>query len=64
MSDIIISKDCIKRILKDLSNLDSKLLEENNIFYCHDEENILKGYAMIIGPEDSLFMLMDITFLK
>lgn len=55
MEDIIISKECIKRILKDLSNLDSKLLEENNIFYCHDEENIMKGYAMIIGPEDSIY---------
>tara|TARA_B100000963_G_C22638067_1_gene678680 strand:+ start:6601 stop:7311 length:711 start_codon:yes stop_codon:yes gene_type:complete len=55
MTDTIISKDCIKRILKDLSNLDSKLLEQNNIYYSHDEDNILKGYIMIIGPKDTLY---------
>ena len=68
MTDSIVSKDCIKRILKDLSNLDSKLLEENNIFYSHDEENILKGYAMIIGPDDSLYAngyyFFEINFTK
>ena len=55
MAETVISKDCIKRILKDLSNIDSKLLKQNNIFYSHDEDNILKGYVMIIGPEDSLY---------
>ena len=26
-------------------------LTDNGIYYCHDEEDILKGYAMIMGPE-------------
>lgn len=68
MSESIISKDCIKRILKDLTNLDSKLLKENNIYYYHDEDNILKGYAMIIGPEDSIYAygyyFFEINFTK
>lgn len=46
-------KQCVKRIIQDLRHLDSKSLEENNIYYYHDEENIMKGYAMIIGPEDT-----------
>ena len=43
----------IKRIIQDLKTLDTKCLEQNNIFYFHDEENIFRGYAMIIGPEDT-----------
>ena len=55
MTSTTVSSKCIKRILSDLKNIDSKLLADNNIFYYHDEENILKGYAMIIGPKDSLY---------
>lgn len=55
MTSTTVSSKCIKRILSDLKNIDSKLLADNNIFYYHDEENILKGYAMIIGPKESLY---------
>ncbi|MBI96716.1 hypothetical protein CL656_06195 [bacterium] len=55
MTETFINQKCIKRILQDLKNIDSKLLNENNIYYYHDEENILKGYIMIIGPSDSLY---------
>lgn len=55
MSNVVIQQKCIKRILLDLKNIDSKLLNSNNIYYSHDEDNILKGYAMIIGPEDTVY---------
>ena len=55
MAEELSSKESIKRILTDLKNLDTKLLELNNIYYYHDEENIYKGYAMIVGPKDTLY---------
>ena len=30
-------------------------MKDENIFYSHDEKNILKGYAMIIGPKDTCY---------
>ena len=42
------SSKSIKRIIQDLKSLDTKSLEQNNIYYFHDEENIFRGYAMII----------------
>ena len=47
------SSKSIKRIIQDLKSLDTKSLEQNNIYYFHDEENVFRGYAMIIGPEDT-----------
>ena len=46
---------CVKRIAKDVSELNKNPLTDNGIFYTHDEENILNGYAMIIGPKDTLY---------
>ena len=47
---------CIKRIARDVSDINKNSLANNGIFYVHDEENILNGYALIIGP--------DIPFMK
>lgn len=49
--DVLLSRDCVKRIMKDVKNIYKNPLDDNGIFYKHDENNILKGYAMIIGPE-------------
>lgn len=51
--DVVISNDCIKRIIKDVKNIYKNPLNENGIYYKHDEENLLKGYAMIVGPKDT-----------
>jgi ubiquitin-conjugating enzyme E2 Z len=55
MSSNIISKDTIQRLLKDIKNIlkEPKSLTDNGIYYKHDEEDILKGYALIIGPSDT-----------
>ena len=48
-----ISKDSINRLLKDVKNIIQNPLTENGIYYIHDDSDLLKGYALIIGPEDT-----------
>jgi len=44
-----------KRLLRDVVNLIKSPLTSNGIYYSHDEDNMLKGYAVIFGPDDSLY---------
>ena len=53
MSSIIIKKETIQRLLKDVKNLINNPLTDHGIYYSHDETDMLKGYALIIGPEDT-----------
>lgn len=46
---LVIKRETIQRLIKDVKQLKGQSLAENNIYYHHDEENILKGYALIIG---------------
>lgn len=46
---------CIKRLARDVSEINKNNLSSNGIFYIHDEENILNGYALIIGPKDTVY---------
>ena len=46
---------CIKRIARDVSDIHKNSLADNGIFYVHDEENILNGYALIIGPDETVY---------
>ncbi len=55
MTDKVISKESFKRIIKDVKDIIVDPLIEHNIYYKHDNENILKGHAMIIGPKDSCY---------
>jgi len=47
----VISKDTIQRLLKDVKHIMKNPLTDNGIYYIHDDEDMLKGYALIIGPE-------------
>jgi ubiquitin-conjugating enzyme E2 Z len=49
----IISKDTISRLLKDVKNMFKNPLTENGIYYIHDDSDMMKGYALIIGPSDT-----------
>ena len=49
----IVSKECISRLLKDVKEIMKNPLTSNGIYYVHDDVNMLKGYAMILGPEDT-----------
>lgn len=55
MDNNVISKESFKRIIKDVKDIIVEPLIQQNIYYQHDNENILKGNAMIIGPKDSCY---------
>jgi ubiquitin-protein ligase len=46
-----VTKETINRLLKDVRQILKNPLTDNGIYYVHDEEDMLKGYAMIVGPE-------------
>lgn len=48
-----ISKETISRLLKDVKSIMKTPLTDNGIYYIHDDTDMLKGYALIIGPEDT-----------
>jgi ubiquitin-conjugating enzyme E2 Z len=48
-----ISKDTIQRLLKDVKSIIKNPLSDNGIYYQHDDEDMLKGYAMIVGAEET-----------
>ena len=48
-----ISKETISRLLKDVRHIFKNPLTENGIYYIHDDADIMKGYALIIGPSDT-----------
>jgi ubiquitin-conjugating enzyme E2 Z len=49
----VISRDTIKRLITDVSEIRKNPLTSHGIHYHHDEEDMLKGYAVIIGPSDT-----------
>lgn len=48
-----ISRETINRLLKDVKQIIQNPLTEQGIYYIHDDADILKGYAMIIGPSET-----------
>lgn len=51
-----ISSSTQKRLIHDITDIYKNPLHEHGIFYKHDDANMLKGYAMIIGPKDSVYI--------
>jgi ubiquitin-conjugating enzyme E2 Z len=49
----MIAKDTVKRLLKDVKEIIKNPLTNYGIYYKHDEIDMLKGYALIIGPSDT-----------
>lgn len=48
-----ISQVTKKRLVKDITDIYKNPLTEQGIYYIHDDTNMLRGYAMIIGPKDT-----------
>jgi len=44
-----------RRLQKDIVDIIKEPLTDNGIYYAHDEENMLKGYAIIFGPDDCIY---------
>lgn len=54
----------MKRLIKDIKEIIKNPID--NIYYQHDETNMFKGYALIIGPQDTPYAygnyLFEFTF--
>ena len=50
---IYVSKDTLKRIISDVKELRKNPLTDHGIYYEHDDTDILKGKALVIGPRDT-----------
>jgi len=48
-----ISKETINRLLKDVKHIIKNPLTDQGIYYLHDDSDMLKGYAMIVGPSET-----------
>jgi ubiquitin-protein ligase len=61
-----LSKITIGRLISDIKKIRAEPLEDSNIYYRHDEENILRGYAMIVGykgtPYEYGYYLFEFNF--
>jgi ubiquitin-protein ligase len=53
MAGITITRETISRILKDVKQSINNPLSDNGIYYSHDDSDMLKGYALIIGPSET-----------
>jgi ubiquitin-conjugating enzyme E2 Z len=53
MSTITISKESVHRLLSDVRDIMKNPLHSNGIYYSHDDTDMLRGWAMIVGPEDT-----------
>jgi ubiquitin-protein ligase len=49
----VITKETIQRLLKDVKQIIRHPLTDNGIYYSHDESDMMKGYALIVGPADT-----------
>ena len=50
-----IPRDNAKRLLKDIKSIMKDPLHQEGIYYKHDETDMMKGYAMIVGPRDTIY---------
>jgi ubiquitin-conjugating enzyme E2 Z len=48
-----ISKETINRLLRDIKHIIKNPLTDQGIYYVHDDTDMMKGYAMIVGPSDT-----------
>ena len=50
---ITISQSSLKRLVSDVKQIIKNPLTDQGIYYLHDETDMLKGYAMIVGPSET-----------
>jgi len=48
-----ITKDTMNRLMKDVRHIIKSPLTDQGIYYIHDDSDMLKGYAMIVGPVET-----------
>ena len=52
---IFITRETQKRLISDIKDIIKYPLTEQGIYYTHCEDNMLKGYALLIGPSDTIY---------
>jgi ubiquitin-protein ligase len=66
MSSIVIRKENITRLIRDVKDVLKNPLHDNGIHYKHDDTDMLKGYALVIGPSETPyqdgFFLFEIRY--
>jgi len=62
MTDQIITSTTVKRMISDIKEITLNPLSKEGIYYKHDEQNMLKGYALIIGPPDTPYAFGNFLF--
>ena len=64
--NIIVTKETINRLIKDIKQIMKNPLTDNGIYYVHDDTDMLKGYALIIGPSETPYFggnyLFELTY--
>ena len=48
-----IPRETIQRLIKDVKQITKNPLTDHGIYYIHDDTDMLRGYAMIVGPQDT-----------
>ena len=59
----VIPDYAIRRLISDIKDLKINDLSKEGIYYEHDENNILRGYALIIGPKDTPYEYGNFLFI-
>ena len=49
------SQTLVKRLVKDVKDIIKKPLTDNVFIYSHSEDNLLKVYAVVFGPLDTIY---------
>ena len=57
-----VTKDTLKRVISDITDIVKNPLHDNGIYYEHDEQNILKGYVLIIPQGESPYQYGNYLF--
>jgi len=62
MNQNVISSTTVKRLISDIKEITKNSPSKDGIYYKHDEENMMFGYALIIGPEDTPYAYGNFLF--
>jgi ubiquitin-conjugating enzyme E2 Z len=57
-----ISRETVQRLISDIKTIKKNPLHNNGIYYEHDETDMLLGYALIIGPQDTPYAYGNFLF--
>ena len=58
----IITRTTVQRLIADIKEVNKSDLSKDGIHYIHDDSNMLRGYALIIGPEDTPYAYGNFLF--